>query len=51
MAKKTTVEFDAHRTIKKPAKVKFTTKEGQKVNFVAKKKVKEPIHVKFKAKK
>jgi hypothetical protein len=51
MAKKTTVEFDAHKTVKKPTKVKFTTKKGEKVGFVAKKNVKEPVHVKFKARK
>jgi len=51
MAKKTTVEFDAQKTVKKPTKVKFTTKKGEKVGFVAKKKVKEPVHVKFKARK
>lgn len=51
MTQKKTVEFDAHKTVKKPAEVKFTTKKGQKVDFVAKKNVKEPVHVKFKAKK
>ena len=50
MAKKT-VEFDAHKTVKKPTKVSFKTKEGEKVRFVADKPAKVPVHVKFKAKK
>ena len=51
MAKKKTVEFDAHKVVKKPTEVQFTTKKGQDVDFVAKKNVKEPVRVKFKAKK
>jgi hypothetical protein len=48
MAKKT-VEFDAHTTVKKPTRVSFTTKEGERVKFKAGKKVSVPVHVKFKA--
>lgn len=48
--KKKTVEFDAHKTVKKPTEVSFTTKEGEEVDFVARKKTKVPEHVKFKAK-
>ena len=45
------VEFDAHKVVKKPTEVEFTTKSGQKVDFVAKKPTKVPVHVKFKANK
>jgi len=48
---KKTVEFDAHKTVKRPTKVSFETKKGEKVRFVAEKPGKVPIHVKFKAKK
>lgn len=48
MAKKS-VEFDAHKTVKKPTRVSFTTKEGDRVKFEADKKTKVPVHVKFKA--
>ena len=50
MPKKHTVEFDAHKKVKKPTEVEFTTKKGTTVDFVAKKPVKVPVHVKFKAK-
>lgn len=45
-----TVEFDAHKTVKKPTEVEFTTKNGTKVDFVADKPTKVPVHVKFKTK-
>jgi len=45
---KKTVQFDAHKTVKKPAEVEFTTKDGREVDFVASKKTKVPVHVKFK---
>ncbi len=48
MAKKT-VEFDAHKTVKRPTEVEFTTKKGQHVDFTAEKPTKVPVHVKFKA--
>lgn len=48
---KKTVEFDAHKIVKKPQEVEFTTKSGKHVDFMAKKDVKEPVHVEFKAKK
>lgn len=50
MSKKHTVQFDAHKTVKRPAEVEFTTKSGKKVDFVAEKPAKVPVHVKFKAK-
>lgn len=43
------VEFDAHKMVKKPTEVEFTTKDGTKVDFVAKKPTRVPVHVKFKA--
>jgi hypothetical protein len=49
--KKKTVEFDAHKKVKREVEVDFTTKKGTPVDFMAKKLVKEPVHVKFKAKK
>ena len=45
MSKK--VEFEAHKVIKKRTEVEFTTKNGQRVDFVAKKPTKVPVHVKF----
>ena len=48
--KNKTVEFDAHKTVKKPTEVEFTTKKGTKVDFVADKPTKVPVHVKFKTK-
>ncbi len=41
------VEFDAHKVVKKPTEVGFTTKKGEKVDFVANKPTKVPVHVKF----
>jgi len=46
---KKTVQFDAHKTTKKPTEVEFTTRDGKNVDFVASKKTKVPVHVKFKA--
>jgi hypothetical protein len=42
-------EFDAHKWAKKPAKVSFRTKDGEKVQFTATKEKRVPVHVKFKA--
>ena len=44
---KTKVEFDAHKTVKKPTEVAFTTRDGKNVDFVAKKPTREEIHVSF----
>jgi hypothetical protein len=41
-------EFDAHEWKKKPTKVGFKTKEGDKVQFVASKEKRVPVHVRFK---
>ncbi len=46
---KRTVQFDAHRTEKRPAEVQFNTKDGKHVDFVANVPTKVPVHVKFKA--
>ena len=43
------VEFDAHKTVKKPTTVEFTTRWGKEVDFTAKKNVQVPVHVSFKA--
>jgi hypothetical protein len=51
MAEKKTVSFKAHKTVKKPTKVSFKTKRGEKVGFTAEKPTKVPVDVKFKAKK
>jgi hypothetical protein len=45
------VEFDGHKTVKRPTEVGFTTKGGKSVDFVANKPTKIPVHVKFTAKK
>ncbi|HZP64119.1 MAG TPA: hypothetical protein VFB28_11940 [Terriglobales bacterium] len=50
MAKKT-VEFDAHKVIKKETEISFTKKDGSKVDFEANVPTKVPVHVKFKANK
>ena len=47
--RKVKVEFDAHKVVKKPTEVEFTTKRGEQVDFTAKKPVKVAVHVKFKA--
>jgi hypothetical protein len=44
------VEFDAHKDVKRPTKVAFTTNAGDRVKFVAEKRVKVPVHVEFDAK-
>jgi len=46
---KKTVQFDAHKFVKKPTEVEFTTSQGKQVDFVASKKTKVPVHVRFKA--
>jgi hypothetical protein len=45
------VEFDDHKTVKRPTEVGFTTKDGKNVDFTANKPTKIPVHVKFTAKK
>jgi hypothetical protein len=40
-------EFDAHEWKKKPQKVSFRTKGGEKVQFVASKEQRVPVHVRF----
>ncbi|MBI2678787.1 MAG: hypothetical protein HYX28_08400 [Candidatus Koribacter versatilis] len=47
--KKHKVEFEAHKTIKVPTKVRFETKTGEKVRFTAEKPKKAPVHVEFEA--
>ena len=42
------VEFEAHRIVKKPTEVEFTTKDGKDIDFIANKKAKVPVHVRFK---
>ena len=44
------VEFDAHKTVKQPTTVRFTTKAGERVRFRADKPTEVPVHVKFRAK-
>ena len=46
---KKNVKFDAHKVVKRPTDVAFTTKGGKKVEFEAEKKVKVPVHVEFEA--
>ena len=46
---KKTIEFRAHKTVKKPTEVQFKTKSGKSVDFVADKKTKVPIRVRFRA--
>ncbi len=41
-------EFDAHEWKKKPVKVSFKTREGEKVQFAARKEKRLPVHVRFK---
>jgi hypothetical protein len=43
------VEFDAHKVVRKPTRVAFKTKSGEKVRFTAEKPTKVPVHVSFKA--
>jgi hypothetical protein len=44
------VRFDAFKTIKKPATVKFKTKSGKTVSFKALKTVQKKVTVHFRAK-
>jgi hypothetical protein len=48
--KRKRIEFEAHKTVKKPTKVAFETKDGQEVKFKAKKPTEVPVHVSFLAK-
>ncbi len=48
--KKHRVEFDAHKVVKAPAKVSFTTTDGERVRFAARKETRIPVRVKFTAK-
>jgi hypothetical protein len=50
MATSKRVEFDAHKVVKKPTKVAFKTKDGEKVRFTAEKPTTIPVHVSFRAK-
>jgi len=43
------VEFEAHKIVKNPTEVEFTTRRGTEVDFVASKKTKVPVHVSFRA--
>lgn len=45
-----TVEFDAHKKVKVPVKVRFKTSSGKPVSFPAHKPVEKKVHVKFRAK-
>jgi len=44
------VEFEAHKTVKRPTPVSFETKDGEEVSFRAEKPTKVPVHVSFLAK-
>ena len=48
--KRKRIEFDAHKTVKRPTRVAFETKDGQEVRFTAKKPIKVPARVSFLAK-
>ena len=50
MTRRKTVEFDAHKKVKKPTEVEFRTRDGKKVDFSARKPQRVRVHVKFKAK-
>jgi hypothetical protein len=43
------VQFRAHKMVKKPTEVEFTTGDGRDITFTARKKTKVPVQVKFKA--
>ena len=43
------IEFEAHKVVRRPTEVEFTTNDGKRVDFIAQKKAKMPVHVKFKA--
>jgi hypothetical protein len=44
------IDFEAHKTVKRPTRVAFETKSGEEVSFKAKKPTKIPVHVSFLAK-
>jgi hypothetical protein len=44
-------DFDAHETKKLPTKVKFTTRDGEKVRFTAEKPKRVTKHVHFTSRK
>ena len=46
--KMATREFDAHQWKKKPTKVQFQTRDGERIRFTAQKEKRVPVHVKFK---
>ena len=46
---KAKVEFDAHKVVKRPTEIEFTTKDGKRVDFVASKPTKVPVRVSFRA--
>jgi hypothetical protein len=48
--KRKRIEFEAHKTVNKPTKVTFETKDGQEVKFKAQKPAKVPVRVSFLAK-
>ncbi len=49
--KKETVEFKAHKTVKVPTEVEFTTRSGERVDFSARKPVEKRVRVKFQIRK
>ena len=48
--KRKRIDFEAHKTVKKPTRVAFETKDCHEVSFKAKKPTKVPVHVSFLAK-
>lgn len=48
--RRTRIEFEARKTVKKPTRVAFETKGGQEVRFKANKPTKVPVRVSFLAK-
>lgn len=48
--KRKRIEFDAHKTVRRPTRVAFETKGGEEVRFKARKPTKVPVHVSFLAK-
>lgn len=49
MAKKHHVDFTAHKKVKEPTDVDFTTRTGKRVDFVAEKPVEKKVGVHFMA--
>jgi hypothetical protein len=43
------IEFEAHKTVKRPTEVAFTTRDGKEADFVASKKTKVSVHMRFTA--